>query len=410
MADKNVDVNINLTANTAGAERKLSRIPGIFTRMAKGLDLVKAATAKVMGWFALLGLAVEGVKKLIELWKHFTTAAQRAADAVKSVVDTRFSEDMARKVSAITEEYNLLAKSIGEAAAEQARLNQLADVSRSISQNLEDATIRERQTRELMNASPADREAIAARHARENIDRRRARGEAAADRDIMGLHARSAAATEAAGKIETAALPQTQATIAALRRQIASNSAELASEGILEARKETLEKLVEQDKKSLETAEALEKQQLETIAKLKAEAAAAVDLAAAKRDAAEVSRQIAAAEKAGLDYQDQLKREKQLEELEKKAAEQREKIAAAEEALAAEQSKGGSTYRLSSSNGITSMGGFATEASKTISSTAVTIPSKQLQKLTDILASLKAIAPNVESIAARSQSTAATFS
>ena len=260
MAQEDYKTTIKIEGDTKSAESGIGRVKGAFSTLQTSLLKVRAAISSVMRAFGVFYLAFEGIKtayenvrKLVELWKEYKTAAERAA--------------LASNIQKAVHETNRLAdaqKNLNNQLKEQLTLVQraasLRELGKSGAKTFTDEQRNANRAVELAGVTdPRQRQLLEDRYAREDEARRRAEmGNGLADR-ISTLRAEASAyATSAgnAGNIRRETTEQIDRELAIQRQQVALG----ASDEEKEATKKRIEALEETRRQALKEQKAFEEE------------------------------------------------------------------------------------------------------------------------------------------------------
>ena len=175
MTQEDYKTTIKIEGDTKSAEAGISRVKGAFNTLTASLSKVRAAISSTMRAFGVFYLAFNGiktayenVKKLVELWKEYKTAAERAtlaSNITKAVHETnRLSEAQKNLNSQLKEQLTLVQRAASLRDMRDAGSKSFADEQRNVDRAVELAGV----------VDPRQRQLIEDRYAREDEARRRA--------------------------------------------------------------------------------------------------------------------------------------------------------------------------------------------------------------------------------------------
>lgn len=260
MAQEDYKTVIKIEGDTKSAEAGISRVKGAFSTLQTSLLKARAAISSVMRAFGVFYLAFEGIKtayenvrKLVELWKEYKTAAERAALAsniTKAVHETNRLADAQKNLNnQLKEQLTLVQRAASLRELGKSGANTFADEQRNVNRAVELAGV----------TDPRQRQALEDRYAREDEARRRAEtGNGLADR-IGTLRAEANAyATSAtnAGNVRRETSDQIDRELAIQRQQAALG----ASDEEKEATRKRIEALEETRRQALKEQKAFEEE------------------------------------------------------------------------------------------------------------------------------------------------------
>lgn len=251
---------IKIEGDTKSAEAGISRVKGAFSTLQTSLLKVRAAISSAMRAFGVFYLAFEGIKtayenvrKLVELWKEYKTAAERAALAsniTKAVHETNRLADAQKNLNnQLKEQLTLVQRAASLRELGKSGAKTFADEQRNVNREVELAGV----------TDPRRRQALEDRYAREDEARRRAEmGNGLADR-ISTLRAEANAyATSAAnaGNVRGETSDQIDKELAIQSQQVALG----ASDEEKEATRKRIEALEETRRQALKEQKAFEEE------------------------------------------------------------------------------------------------------------------------------------------------------
>lgn len=260
MAQEDYKTVIKIEGDTKSAEAGISRVKGAFSTLQTSLLKARAAISSVMRAFGVFYLAFEGIKtayenvrKLVELWKEYKTAAERAALAsniTKAVHETNRLADAQKNLNnQLKEQLTLVQRAASLRELGKSGANTFADEQRNVNRAVELAGV----------TDPRQRQALEDRYAREDEARRRAEmGNGLADR-IGTLRAEANAyATSAAnaGNVRRETSDQIDKELAIQSQQAALG----ASDEEKEATRKRIEALEETRRQALKEQKAFEEE------------------------------------------------------------------------------------------------------------------------------------------------------
>lgn len=181
MANKtDYKTTIKIEGDTKSAEAGISRVKGAFSTLQKSLLKVRAAISSAMQAFGVFFLAWEGLKaaynglhRLVELWKEYKTAAERAALASnisKAVHETNRLADAQKNLNnQLKEQLSLVQRAASLRDLGKSGAKTFADEQRNVNRAVELAGV----------TDPRQRQALEDRYALE--DEARGRSEQGSD-------------------------------------------------------------------------------------------------------------------------------------------------------------------------------------------------------------------------------------
>lgn len=175
MAKEDYKTVIKIEGETKSAEAGISRVKGALTSLTSGLLKVRAAISSVMRAFGVFYLAFEGiktaytnVKKLVELWKEYKTAVERAtlaSNISKATHETnRLAEAQKNLNNQLKEQLTLAQRAASLRELGQSGAKTFADEQRNVNRAIELAGV----------TDPRQRQLLEDRYAREDEARQRA--------------------------------------------------------------------------------------------------------------------------------------------------------------------------------------------------------------------------------------------
>lgn len=201
MAQEDYKTTIKIEGETKGAEAGIGRVKGAFLTLQTSLLKVRAAISSVMRAFGVFFLAWQGLKaaydglhRLVELWKEYKTASERAALAThisKAVQETnRLAEAQRNLNNELKQQLTLVQRAASLRDLSKSGANTFADEQRNVNRAVELAGV----------TDPRQRQLLEDRYAREDEARRRAEmGSGLADR-ISNLRAEAGAYSASAAQ------------------------------------------------------------------------------------------------------------------------------------------------------------------------------------------------------------------
>ena len=251
---------IKIEGETKSAEAGISRVKGAFSRLQTSLLKVREAVSKAMQAFGVFFLAWEGLKaaynglhRLVELWKEYKTAAERAtlaSNISKAVHETNRLADAQKNLNnQLKEQLALVQRAASLRDLGKSGAKTFADEQRNVNREVELAGV----------TDPRQRQALEDRYAREDEARSRAEmGNGLAGR-ISTLRAEANAyATSAANadNVRRETTDQIDRELAIQRQQAALG----ASDEEKEATRKRIEALEETRRQALKEQKAFEEE------------------------------------------------------------------------------------------------------------------------------------------------------
>ncbi len=235
MAQEDYKTTIKIEGETKSAEAGIGRVRGAFLTLQTSLLKVRAAISSVMRAFGVFFLAWQGLKaaydglhRLVELWKEYKTASERAALASyisKAVTETnRLAEAQRNLNNELKQQLTLVQRAASLRDLSKSGANTFADEQRNVNRAVELAGV----------TDPRQRQLLEDRYAREDEARRRAEmGSGLADR-ISNLRAEAGAYSASAAQAQkiqgqTSAQLDRELLIAARQKELGASDEELAA-------------------------------------------------------------------------------------------------------------------------------------------------------------------------------------
>lgn len=251
---------IKIEGETKSAEAGITRVKRAFSTLQTSLLKVRTAISNAMQAFGVFFLAFEGLKaaynglhRLVELWKEYKTAAERAtlaSNISKAVTETNRLADAQKNLNnQLKEQLALVQRAASLRDLGKSGAKTFADEQRNVNRAIELAGV----------TDPRQRQSLEDRYAREDEARQRAEmGKGLADR-ISTLRAEANAYTTSAanaGNIKRETTEQVDREFAILLKQAALG----ASEEEKEATRKRIEALAETRRQALKEQKAFEEE------------------------------------------------------------------------------------------------------------------------------------------------------